>query len=130
MPADPAQTALLEFLKRIPAVDHRIGSGRFDSGCWWIKFRIDVSHPLAWRVVQELGHILNYVSLEDPLPTVFKPVSPSVYMNGGPEDFLSWVIESTEVSFTPELCLRWLEARLPSPVDDPVQWKLEDDEVD
>ncbi len=118
MPVDPAHTELVAFLKKIPAIDHRMGSGVFEGGCWWVKFRIDIAHPLAWRVVQELGHVLNYVSLEELLPTVFKPVSPPVYLNGGPEDFLSWVIESTDASFTPALCVQWLEGRLPRPVDD------------
>jgi hypothetical protein len=55
-------------------------------------------------------------------------VSPPVYLNGGPKKFLSWVIESTSTSFTPGLCAEWLEGRLPRPVEDPIQWKIEDDE--
>jgi hypothetical protein len=51
-----------------------------------VKFAIDIEHPLAWSVVQELGHVLNYVSLEERLPTVFMPVSPPPYMNGGPDE--------------------------------------------
>ncbi len=47
-------------------------------------------------------------------------------MNGGVE-FLSWVIESTDASFTPDKCVEWLEARLPRPVDDEQKWKLEDE---
>jgi hypothetical protein len=46
-------------------------------------------------------------------------------MNGGPEDFLSWVIENTHENFTPELAAEWLEARLPDNVDDRNQWKTE-----
>ncbi|MBX3628132.1 MAG: hypothetical protein KF892_24190 [Rhizobacter sp.] len=99
-----------------------------DDEFWWVKFRIDIDHPLAWRVVQELGHILNYVSIEEPLPSVFKPVSPPVYLNGGPDEYLSWVIEPTHTSFTPKLCQEWLEGRLPRPVNDPTQWEIEDDD--
>ena len=29
---------------------------------WWFKFQINVDHPLAWQTVQELGHVLNYIS--------------------------------------------------------------------
>src|SRR5688500_17345460 len=67
--------------------------GQLDGGGWWVKFSLDISHRLTWNVVQELGHVLNYLSLNERLPTVFKPVSPPPYLNGGPAEFLSWVIE-------------------------------------
>ena len=122
---------LVAFLARLPAMDlpagrKSIGHGTFENGNWWIKFSLKTEHPLAWRHVQELGHVLNHVSVEERLPTVFMPVSPPPYMNGGVE-FLSWVIESTEPSFSPAKCAEWLEGRLPSPVDDVEQWKTGDD---
>jgi len=92
-----------------------------------MKFTIDIDHPLAWSVVQELGHVLNYLSLDERLPTVFMPVSPPPYLNGGP-DYLSWVIECKDKDFTPEICAEWLEGHLPRPVEDPEQWKHEDEE--
>lgn len=119
---------LLEYLKRVPAVAGTIGHGTFANGLWWVKFHIDVEHELAWRVVQEFGHVLNYVSIESRLPSVFMPVSPPPYMNGGPREFLSWVIESKHVDFSPARCAEWLEGRLPRPVDDPAQWQLDTDE--
>jgi hypothetical protein len=118
---------LTDYLAKIPAIGSPIGSGLADDGNWWVKFAIDVEHPLAWHVVQELGHVLNYVSLEERLPTVFRPVSPPPYLNGGPKDFLSWVIECQDVTFNPSTCAEWLEGRLPRPVDDLEQWKIEDD---
>jgi hypothetical protein len=93
---------------------------------WWVKFAIDIDHELAWRVVQEFGHVLNYVSLDERLPTVFKPVSPPSYLNGGPRDFLAWVIECDSPEFLPYQCAEWLEGRLPRPVDDLATWKNED----
>ncbi|GAB5443363.1 MAG: hypothetical protein Fues2KO_37120 [Fuerstiella sp.] len=69
------------------------------------------------RHIQELGHVLNDLSLEERLPSVFTPVSPPPYMNGGVE-FLAWAIESTNPEFTPATCAEWLEERLPRPVDD------------
>ena len=81
--------SLVDFIATIPAIkltdapSRGIGSGA-DQDIWWVKFGIDIEHPLAWNVVQELGHVLNLLSLEEPLPTVFKPVSPPPYMNGGP----------------------------------------------
>ena len=126
----PDTSSLMTFLRRVPGVHESIGSGSFEDGRWWVKFVIDVSHPLAWRVVQELGHVLNYLSLDERLPTTFVPVSPPPYMNGGPEDFLSWVIESRAVDFTALECAKWLEGRLPRPVEDLENWRLdaEDDE--
>jgi len=59
-----------------------MGSGLFDDGRWWLKVTIDIDHRLAWNVVQEPGPVLNYVSLDERLPTVFMPVSPPPYMNG------------------------------------------------
>ncbi len=113
--------------RSFPAIDPEMGCGDFSAGFWWVKFRIDIEHPLAWRVVQELGHILNYISTSEPLPSVFKPVSPPVYMNGGPKDYLSWVIENTHEAFTSTVCAEWLAGRLPRPIDDPAQWELEED---
>lgn len=69
----------------------------------------------------------NYVSLDERLPAVFMPVSPPPYMNGGPKDFLSWVIECKDDAFTPENCAEWLEGRLPRPVNDPASWNTDDD---
>jgi hypothetical protein len=121
---DPSTQTLKDYLVRIPAVFSSIGSG-VDNGLWWVKFRIDITHPLAWNVIQELGHVLNYLSVEEKLPTSFKPVSPPPYLNGGPKEFLSWVIESKDISFRPETCVEWLESRLPRPVDDQKQWEEE-----
>ena len=107
---------LRAYLARIPALDCRIGSGVEDDA-------IDIQHPLAWNVVQELSHVLNYLSLNERLPTVFMPVSPPPYMNGGPAEFLSWVIECKDKDFTPDDCATCLEGRLPRPVEDIEQWK-------
>jgi hypothetical protein len=123
MPDEALFKPLKDYLAKVPAITGKIGSGFSDDGCWWVKFAIDVGHPLAWSVVQELGHVLNYLSLDERLPAVFMPVSPPPYMNGGPRDYLSWVIESKSKDFKPEKCADWLEGRLPRPVTDPEQWK-------
>jgi len=120
--------ALLGFLARIPAVQTNdspwggFGSGESEHGLWWVKLAIDVRHPLAWNAVQELAYVLNLLSIEERLPTVFKPVSPPPYLNGGPEDYLSWVIEATDPQAEPGQIVKWLESRLPNPVDDVSQW--------
>lgn len=118
---------LLAFLSRVPAIETNdtplagFGSG-LDDGVWWVKFSIDINHKLAWHVVQELAHVLNYLSLNEQLPTVFKPVSPPPYLNGGPDDFLSWVIECREDAMKPGTVADWLEGRMPRPVDDLTAW--------
>jgi len=117
---------LESYLDRVPAITGPIGRGRFENGNWWVKFAIDIDHPLAWHVVQELGCVLNYLSIQERLPTVFMPVSPAPYLNGGPRDFLSWVIESTDPKFKPGTCKKWLEGRLPQPVDDLSAWDCDD----
>src|SRR3954462_11103499 len=123
---------LLAFMEGLPAIElpagrKSIGRGTFPNGNWWAKFPLDTNRPLAWRHVQELGFVLNYVSVEERLPTVFIPVSPPPYLNGGIE-FLSWVIESTAPSFNPDNCAQWLQGSLPRPVDDLSLWRTEDDE--
>ena len=127
----PKFEALIDFLARIPAVDvndtpsRGMGSGESDNG-WWVKFTIDIDHDLAWHTVQELGHVLNLLSVEERLPTVFMPVSPPPYMNGGPEEFLSWVIEGEDMP--PGTVAKWLEERMPKPVEDEAAWFGEPDE--
>ena len=124
----PRFHALIRYLARIPGVETNespscgIGSGLLDDGTWWVKFRIDVAHPLAWHVVQECGYVLNYLSVNERLPTAFKPVSPPPYLNGGPRDYLSWTIECPIAQMTPDTVADWLEARLPRPVDDLTKW--------
>jgi len=114
------------YLARVPAIVQPFGTGIEDDGSWWIKFAIDIDNPLAWRVVQELGHVLNYLSINERLPTSFVPVSPPPYMNGGPREFLSWVIECSDKEFKPGTAARWLEERLPKPVDDLTLWNVDD----
>ncbi|WP_442583586.1 hypothetical protein ACSBOB_17150 [Mesorhizobium sp. ASY16-5R] len=123
---------LLDFLARVPAVSRNdtpsrgFGTG-IDNGVWWVKFSLDIDHPLAWNAVQEFGHVLNYLFLDEPLPTVFRPVSPPPYMNGGPRDFLSWVIECPTERMAPDTVAEWLEGRLPRPIDDISQWSVDEE---
>ena len=124
MANDSSLQPLLAYLSSLPAVQQPLGQGEESDGCWWVKFGINTEHPLAWRVVQELAHVLNYLSAEERLPTVFKPVSPPPCMNGGPEQFLSWVIECNDPDFSPADAARWLEGRLPRPVADLSQWDI------
>ena len=58
---DRAFKTLEAYLASVPAVQQSFGHGHDASGGWWVKFSIDIEHPLAWHVVQELGHVLNYL---------------------------------------------------------------------
>lgn len=103
---------LLAFLERLPAIHRRAGRASIGSGAAqrrerWAKSSLDTEHALAWRVVQELGHVLKSLPLKERLPTVFLPVSPTPYMNGGVE-VLSWVIENKVPDFTLAGCAQWL----------------------
>ncbi|SDK75550.1 hypothetical protein [Microbulbifer yueqingensis] len=122
-----AFATLTGFLEQVPAVRGVNGQDADDDGCWWVKFDIDIGHHLAWQTVQELGHVLNYLSVNDRLPTCFYPVSPPPYMNGGPAEFLSWVIECNDPGFRPGNCAEWLAGRLPRPVGDLAQWDTDDE---
>jgi hypothetical protein len=127
-PHHPRFAKLIAFLQQVPAIAHNatpsqgFGSGDLSDSGWWVKFTIDISHRLAWNAVQELGHVLNYLSLDERLPTVFMPVSPPPYLNGGPRHYLSWVIECPSGDMQPDKVAEWLEGRLPRPVNDPRAW--------
>ena len=122
---DRAFESLESYLALVPGIITPFAHSREPDGQWWVKFSINIDNPLAWYVVQELGHVLNYLSVKERLPTVFKPVSPPPYMNGGPQEFLSWVIECTDKEFKPGTVAKWLEGRLPQPVNDLSQWATE-----
>jgi hypothetical protein len=122
---NPENKNLVEFLGKIPAISKSIADGFHEKGFWWVKLQIDIKNEYAWNVVQELGCVINYISLNERLPTVFYPVSPAPYLNGGPHAFLSWVIENSDAKFTSNDLKDWLEGRLPNPVDDLSQWHIE-----
>ena len=115
---------LVSFLQTVPAVTVMSSEVSKDA-FWWVKLKIDLAQPLAWSVVQELGHVLNDASVSEKLPTVFKPVSPPPYLNGGPHEFLCWAIESEYNYIDPAWIAEELQNRMPRPVDDLEQWNDE-----
>jgi hypothetical protein len=116
---------LAAFIARIPAMTGSIGFGYFDDGGWWIKFTIDPTHKVAWHAIQELGYVINYLSLEERVPTVFMPVSPPPYLHGGPDRALSWVIECHDKMVRPTTFKKWVEGQLPNPVDSEAAWRAQ-----
>ncbi|PZP40803.1 MAG: hypothetical protein DI598_19050 [Pseudopedobacter saltans] len=120
--------SLKEFLQKIPGIKSVIGDGFYENGLWWMKFQIDIKNKFAWNVIQEMSCVINYLSLNERLPTIFYPVSPAPYLNGGPTEFLSWIIENNNAEFSSDNLKEWLENRLPNPIDDIEQWNLEEEE--
>ncbi|MCX2472784.1 hypothetical protein OQZ33_00430 [Pedobacter sp. MC2016-05] len=120
--ADVEREIRLFRMEMRPSVQTPISFGSDAEGDWWVKFSIDIHHDLAWHAVQELSCVINYLSINERLPSKFYPVSPAPYLNGGPTDYLSWVIENDDKDFKPDTLTKWLEGRLPQPVDDLTQW--------
>jgi hypothetical protein len=122
----PSDSEVLgNYLLRIPSIIDPISIVYTEAGNWSANFKIDIYHPLAWQVIQELGYVLNALSPDEPLPVTFLPVSPPPYSDGGPSDQLGWVIQSKTPDFTPSKCADILWSRLPRPVEDMEQWKHE-----
>lgn len=92
---------LHQFFCKVPSVQEAriMAHGADGERAWWFKFSIDVEHPLAWQTVQELGHVLNYLSTNERLPTLFFPVSPPPYMNGEAKDFYHGLFSVITLSF-------------------------------
>jgi hypothetical protein len=116
---------LANFIGRIPSVLWVSGGsseGDDEDGWWWVKFQIEVAHPCAWLVVQQFAHVVNDLSINTRLPAVFYPVSPPVLANGGPAEFLSWVIEVTNPPFDPNEIIRHATPYFPKDIADPEEW--------
>lgn len=121
-----AMAPLLVYLGRVPSVSV-VSCGFADDGNWWVKLKIDIDHALAWQVVQEFGYVLNGISMTERLPTIFFPTSPPPYLNGDPRKYLAWAIESKTPDFNPEAAAEWLWGRLPRPVHDLKEWRVDDE---
>ncbi|GAB5407585.1 MAG: hypothetical protein Aurels2KO_58160 [Aureliella sp.] len=115
---------LKEFIDQIPGVDV-ISTSEPDEGRWWVKLQIDINSKTAWHVVQNLAFVLNEISVTETLPTTFKPTAPPPYLNGGPEEFLFWVIEADIPFLDPSVITAYLQQRLPDPVADEASWLSE-----
>ncbi len=110
-----------ELVESIPGVKW-VSHGLENNCRWWIKFEIDIEDEIAWYVIQELGYILNYISISERLPTVFAPVSPPPYLNSGPKACLSWIIEPKFDYIDPQQIADVLDQRLPKPITERDVW--------
>ena len=119
----PQTQKLIELLHRLPAVREPVSSSQTRDGRWQVQFYLDLDHPYAWSVVQELAFVLNWVSVSEQLPTRFFPVSPPPYLNGGARQFLAWVIASESPEFSADQAAECLTGYLPQPPNDLSQWQ-------
>lgn len=114
-------TALASFLQQVPPVKS-VSKGHATPDGWEIEFELDLDDGLAWSAVQEFAYVLNMLSIEEQLPTRLMPVSPPPYLNGGPREYLSWLIQCHDASFSPDTCQEWLAGRMPDPVNSRSEW--------
>lgn len=91
---DDSFARLEQFVLSIPGVRDSLQKDVDEAGQWWIQFAVDIAHPLSWRVVQEFAFVINHLSLGEKLPAVFFPISSPPYLNGGPEEYLYWIINA------------------------------------
>jgi hypothetical protein len=117
---DDSVIVLARYLHSIPGVTI-VGGGEDETG-WWIGLNIDHRRKAAWNIVLELAHILNSFALNDPLPTVFRPVAPPP--QGDNEDLahLGWVIGCNNSRFRPEECATILRQWGPGPATEEKAW--------
>lgn len=118
---------LVDFLKKIPGIHNDIETGSDRENSWMVKFRIDPLHTLAWPVIQRLSCMNTVASANKGLPARFYPVSPVPGPNQAPDDLLHWVIEINDDTYGPGELQKWLEEKLPNPVEELAQWGLDED---
>lgn len=126
---------LLDFLARIPAVETADDpsmdmASEVSEDSWWVRFSLDIDSEIAWETVQEIAHALNDSANAGKPAALFYPISPAPAQSGGPEEFLSWVIEAG-ADVDPASVAAWLESMLPNPVEESDAWlgSREDDDI-
>jgi hypothetical protein len=119
-------SSLVRYVKAIPCVQEAEGYNEM-ADLWNFHLKLDITHEIAWHVVQYFAYVLNGLSLSVNLPTRFFPITPPVDLNGGPYDFLGWMIQCSDPQFSPDRCRDWLASRLPTPVGDITAWKACDE---
>ena len=111
---------LVALLARIPCLDN------FDCGedlarHWWVSFDLDISSPIAWRVVARLGLLLNTPCSSKRMSVGFKPLPQE-----DTTETMRWEIASTAAGLDPNDVARWLRENLPQPLEDEEAWSEEE----
>jgi hypothetical protein len=107
---------LVDFLRQVPSL-RNFRRSAVDFRSWWVSFEIDLSLPLAWKVIRALALNLNNHSANMWLATVFKPIP-----DKRPDQPTCWRIESTDPLLDPAEVVQWLEMKLPTPLNDVDAW--------
>jgi hypothetical protein len=108
---------LVALLARIPCL------GNFDSGedlarHWWVSFDLDISSPIAWRVVAKLGLLLNTPCSSKRMSVGFKPRPQE-----DTTETMRWEIATTAAGLDPNDVARWLRENLPQPLEEQGAWE-------
>ena len=111
---------LITLLDQLPCLDN-FDSGEAESQCWWISFELDTGSPIAWRVVRELGLLLNTRCSSKLFCIVFKPLP-----HEGDCANVRWEICSTAPGLDPAEVARWLRENLPQPMNEESAWVEEE----
>ena len=109
------------FVSHLPGI-RWVSSKVAENGWWYVKFSLDLNTKSSWHVVQGLAYVLNNLSLNESLPTVFFPTSSPPDMNGGPNDHLYWVIEPRNNDVDPSDILAALYSTFEFEVDSEEGW--------
>ena len=111
---------LVALLARIPCLDN------FDSGeglaqHWWVSFDLDISSPIAWRVVAKLALLLNTPCSSKRMSVGFKPRPQE-----DTTETMRWEIASAAPGLDPNDVARWLRENLPQPLEEESAWMEEE----
>jgi hypothetical protein len=120
----PVTKTLADFIASLPGVEWVSSDceGEGNEQWWWVKFKLDLRHACSWLVIQQVAHVANNLSVSRKLPIVFYPTSPPVYLNGGPEQHLYWVIEVIRPPFDPSEVIRQAKPYFPDDPTSPTEW--------
>jgi len=110
-----ARQRLVSLLDQIPCLND-FDSGETHSQCWWISFHLEISSPIAWRVVRKLGLLLNTPVSSKHMPVTFRPVPQEA------AETFQWEICSTAPELDPAEVARWLRENLPESLEDESSW--------
>src|SRR5262245_57726061 len=120
---------LVALLDRIPCLDN-FDSGEDVARGWWVSFDLDISSPIAWRVVARLGLLLNTPCSSKRMAIAFKPVPQEditgISGSAAVPPVFRWEITATGAGLDPNDVARWLRENLPAPLEDEEAWTEEE----
>jgi hypothetical protein len=110
---------LVSLLDQIPCLDN-VDSGETESQLWYVGFDLDLSSPIAWKVVRKLGLLINTDGSSQQFLVVFMPLPLP-----GVTETMRWEITSTAPGQDPADVARWLRENFPQGFDEEAAWLAE-----